>query len=273
MTVHKRNTSEAWNDDDWTGDSSTTSPSDDDAIRLDDTAFDTPEPGDELDDEWGSDGEDSFGTGDYELEERYALRRWPGSRPSSRTSPRSSTGNSGSSGWCSPASGPKAPSRTPTTPWPSSSCSPRPQGLRCSKALSQRRRKPDPATYIGPGKVDYLRAVVAETGADTVICDGELSPAQLRNLEDRVKVKVVDRTALILDIFAQHARSKEGKTQVELAQLDYLKQRLRGWGGNLSRQAGGRVGVQGGGIGGRGPGETKLVRPTPYHDPDGQAAA
>lgn len=125
-------------------------------------------------------------------------------------------------------------------------------------ALSQRRHKPDPATYIGPGKVDHLRTVVAETGADTVICDGELSPSQLRNLEDRVKVKVVDRTALILDIFAQHARSKEGKAQVELAQLDYLKQRLRGWGGNLSRQAGGRVGVQGGGIGGRGPGETKL---------------
>ncbi len=125
-------------------------------------------------------------------------------------------------------------------------------------ALSQRRRKPDPATYIGPGKVEHLAQVVASTGADTVICDGELSPSQLRNLEDRVKVKVVDRTALILDIFAQHARSKEGKAQVELAQLEYGKQRLRGWGGNLSRQAGGRVGSQGGGIGGRGPGETKL---------------
>ena len=125
-------------------------------------------------------------------------------------------------------------------------------------ALSQRRSRPDPATYIGPGKVDDLRIVTAETGADTVICDGELSPSQLRNLEDRVRVKVVDRTALILDIFAQHARSKEGKTQVELAQLQYMRQRLRGWGGNLSRQAGGRVGVQGGGIGGRGPGETRL---------------
>ncbi len=131
-------------------------------------------------------------------------------------------------------------------------------GSQVLDALSQRRQKPDPATYIGPGKVDHLRMVVAETGADTVICDGELSPSQLRNLEDKVKVKVVDRTALILDIFAQHARSKEGKAQVELAQLEYLKQRLRGWGGNLSRQAGGRVGVQGGGIGGRGPGETKL---------------
>ncbi len=126
------------------------------------------------------------------------------------------------------------------------------------EALSQRRQKPDPATYIGPGKVDHLRMVVAETGADTVICDGELSASQLRNLEDRVNAKVVDRTALILDIFAQHARSKEGKAQVELAQLEYGKQRLRGWGGNLSRQAGGRVGSQGGGIGGRGPGETKL---------------
>ena len=131
-------------------------------------------------------------------------------------------------------------------------------GSQVLDALSQRRQKPDPATYIGPGKVQHLAMVVADTGADTVICDGELSPSQLRNLEDRVKVKVVDRTALILDIFAQHARSKEGKAQVELAQLEYGKQRLRGWGGNLSRQAGGRVGSQGGGIGGRGPGETKL---------------
>jgi GTP-binding protein HflX len=126
------------------------------------------------------------------------------------------------------------------------------------EALMQRRRNPDPATYIGSGKVDDLRLAVEASGADTVICDGELAPSQLRNLEDRVKVKVVDRTALILDIFAQHAKSKEGKAQVELAQLSYMTQRLRGWGGNLSRQAGGRVGVQGGGIGGRGPGETKI---------------
>jgi GTPase len=131
-------------------------------------------------------------------------------------------------------------------------------GSQVLEALSQRRRRPDPATYVGRGKVDEVRMVVQETGADTVICDGELAPSQLRNLEDRVKVKVVDRTALILDIFGQHARSKEGKAQVELAQLQYMMQRLRGWGGNLSRQAGGRVGVQGGGIGGRGPGETKL---------------
>ncbi|MGH3368126.1 MAG: GTPase HflX [Nocardioidaceae bacterium] len=131
-------------------------------------------------------------------------------------------------------------------------------GSRVLEALSQRRQRPDPATYVGRGKVDELRLAVEQHGADTVICDGELTPSQLRNLEDRVKVKVVDRTALILDIFAQHARSKEGKAQVELAQLQYMMQRLRGWGGSLSRQAGGRVGQQGGGIGGRGPGETKL---------------
>ncbi|MDO5735906.1 MAG: GTPase HflX [Propionibacteriaceae bacterium] len=123
--------------------------------------------------------------------------------------------------------------------------------------LVQRRSNPDPATYVGSGKVEEIREVVQATGADTVICDGELEAAQLRNLEDRTKVKVVDRTALILDIFAQHAKSAEGKAQVEMAQLQYLRQRLRGWGGNLSRQAGGRV-AGGAGIGGRGPGETKI---------------
>jgi GTP-binding protein HflX len=123
--------------------------------------------------------------------------------------------------------------------------------------LIQRRGRPDPATYIGAGKAAELAALVAETGADTVICDGELTPSQLRRLEGVVKVKVIDRTALILDIFAQHARSKEGKAQVELAQLEYLLPRLRGWGESLSRQAGGRV-AGGGGIGARGPGETKL---------------
>ena len=123
--------------------------------------------------------------------------------------------------------------------------------------LVQKRSHADPATFIGRGKVEELKQVVRATGADTVICDGELEPAQLRNLEDRVGVKVVDRTALILDIFAQHAKSAEGKAQVELAQLQYLRQRLRGWGGNLSRQAGGRA-AAGAGIGGRGPGETKI---------------
>ncbi len=130
-------------------------------------------------------------------------------------------------------------------------------GSQVLEALLQRRQRPDPATFIGSGKVVELRDSVVATGADTVICDGELTPAQLRTLEDKVKVKVVDRTALILDIFAQHAKSKEGKAQVELAQLEYLVQRLRGWGGNLSRQVGGRA-AGGVGIGGRGPGETKL---------------
>jgi GTP-binding protein HflX len=130
-------------------------------------------------------------------------------------------------------------------------------GSQVLDVLVQRRTRPDPATYIGSGKVAELRDAVVTVAADTVICDGELTPAQLRTLEDRVKVKVVDRTALILDIFAQHAKSKEGKTQVELAQLQYMTQRLRGWGGALSRQAGGRV-AGGGGIGARGPGETKL---------------
>jgi GTP-binding protein HflX len=125
------------------------------------------------------------------------------------------------------------------------------------EGLIQRRDKPDPATFIGSGKVRELRDVVIATGADTVICDGELSPGQLRQLESYVKVKVVDRTALILDIFAQHARSREGRAQVELAQMTYMLPRLRGWGESLSRQAGGRVGG-GAGIGGRGPGETKI---------------
>ncbi|MFC4945620.1 GTPase HflX [Pseudonocardia sp. GCM10023141] len=123
--------------------------------------------------------------------------------------------------------------------------------------LMQRRPRPDPATFIGSGKVDELRDVVQSTGADTVICDGELSPGQLRQLEEKLKVKVIDRTALILDIFAQHAQSRDGKAQVELAQLSYLLPRLRGWGEALSRQVGGRA-AGGVGIGGRGPGETKI---------------
>jgi GTPase len=131
-------------------------------------------------------------------------------------------------------------------------------GSQVLEGLIQRRSRPDAATFIGRGKVDELRDVVLSTGADTIICDGELSPSQLRNLEQQTKIKVVDRTALILDIFAQHAKSKEGKAQVELAQLQYLLPRLRGWGETLSRQAGGRAGGAGGGVGLRGPGETKL---------------
>ncbi len=123
--------------------------------------------------------------------------------------------------------------------------------------LIQRRSRPDASTYVGAGKAAELASLVAATDADTVICDGELTPGQLRKLEGVIRVKVVDRTALILDIFAQHARSKEGKAQVELAQMQYMLPRLRGWGESLSRQAGGRV-AAGGGIGARGPGETKI---------------
>ncbi|MGY5763827.1 GTPase HflX [Brachybacterium sp. DNPG3] len=124
--------------------------------------------------------------------------------------------------------------------------------------MLQRRAHPDPATFLGRGKAQELAEVVAEVGADTVIADGELAPGQRRALEDVVKVKVIDRTALILDIFAQHAKSREGKAQVELAQLEYLLPRLRGWGESMSRQAGGQVGGAGAGMGSRGPGETKI---------------
>jgi GTPase len=122
----------------------------------------------------------------------------------------------------------------------------------------QRRDNPDPATYLGSGKVLELHEIVKATGADTVICDGELTPGQLRQLEAILKVKVVDRTWLILDIFAQHARSREGKAQVSLAQMQYLLPRLRGWGESLSRQGGGAGGSASGGVGTRGPGETKI---------------
>jgi GTP-binding protein HflX len=121
----------------------------------------------------------------------------------------------------------------------------------------QRRPHPDPATYVGRGKAAELRDIVAAVGADTVIADTELAPSQRRALEDVVKVKVIDRTTVILDIFSQHAKSREGKAQVELAQLEYLLPRLRGWGDSMSRQAGGQV-AGGAGMGSRGPGETKI---------------
>lgn len=130
-------------------------------------------------------------------------------------------------------------------------------GSEVCEALIQRRDKPDPSTYIGSGKTSELKDVIAATGADTVICDGELTPGQLIALEKAVNVKVIDRTALILDIFAQHATSREGKAQVSLAQMEYMLPRLRGWGEALSRQAGGRAGSNGG-VGLRGPGETKI---------------
>lgn len=114
----------------------------------------------------------------------------------------------------------------------------------------QSRRDPDTTTYIGKGKVEEVHRQLHRLGAELVVFDHELSPGHLRSLEERLKVKVIDRTALILDIFALHARSREGKAQVELAQLNYLLPRLRGWGEAMSRL--------GGGIGTRGPGETKL---------------
>src|SRR3954453_12019697 len=124
--------------------------------------------------------------------------------------------------------------------------------------LLQRRPHPDPSTYLGRGKVQELADVVAALGADTVVADTELAPSQRRALEDAVKVKVIDRTAVILDIFSQHAKSREGKAQVELAQLEYLLPRLRGWGESMSRQAGGQVGGAGAGMGSSGPGESKI---------------
>ena len=114
----------------------------------------------------------------------------------------------------------------------------------------QTRQDPNPATFVGKGKLEEVHQAVHRAGAGAVFLDDELTPGQLRNLEEKLKVRVVDRTALILDIFALHARSREGRAQVELAQLNYLLPRLRGWGEAMSRL--------GGGIGTRGPGETKL---------------
>lgn len=131
-------------------------------------------------------------------------------------------------------------------------------GAQVMDGVLQRRPNPDPATYLGRGKVEELARLVADLGADTVVADTELAPSQRRALEDVVKVKVIDRTAVILDIFSQHAKSREGKAQVELAQLEYLLPRLRGWGESMSRQAGGQVGSAGAGMGSRGPGETKI---------------
>jgi len=131
-------------------------------------------------------------------------------------------------------------------------------GSQVLAGMMQRRDKPDPATFVGSGKARELRDIVVAEGADTVVCDGELTPGQLSQLEAVVKVKVIDRTALILDIFAQHAKSREGKAQVSLAQMEYMLPRLRGWGESMSRQAGGAGGSASGGVGTRGPGETKI---------------
>lgn len=116
--------------------------------------------------------------------------------------------------------------------------------------LIQKREKIHPGTYIGKGKIEELKELVMEKEATSVVCDDELSPAQLKNLEEALEVKVIDRTVMILDIFAKHATTREGKIQVELAQLKYRSSRLVGLGSSLSRL--------GGGIGTRGPGEKKL---------------
>ncbi len=123
-------------------------------------------------------------------------------------------------------------------------------GAETAALLIQRRQKPDPATLIGGGKVDEIEATVRSTSADLVLFDHDLSPSQLRNLEDRLPCRVIDRTQLILDIFARHARTREGQLQVELAQLEYQLPRLGGRGKAMSQL--------GGGIGTRGPGETQL---------------
>jgi len=127
-------------------------------------------------------------------------------------------------------------------------------GIATLATVVQNRRRPDPATFVGRGKVEEVKAAAAELEADAVIFNHELSPAQGRNLEEAFGRKVVDRTQLIMDIFAQRAATKEARLQVELAQLRYLLPRLRGWGTALTRIGGGAAG----GVGTRGPGETQL---------------
>ena len=198
----------------------------------------------------GSDGPPSVSAASSTSRSAARCAAWPACPPSSPTSPRSSTGSCASSASCSSASGPRAAPSRPSASLTELARLAETAGSQVLDGLIQRRSRPDPATFIGSGKVAELGDAVRAAGADTVICDGELSPGQLRQLEDKLKVKVIDRTALILDIFAQHARSRDGKAQVELAQLSYLLPRLRGWGEALSRQVGGRAA---GGVGHRRP--------------------
>jgi len=131
-------------------------------------------------------------------------------------------------------------------------------GLLVIGRTTQRLAKPRPATFIGAGKVEEVKLAAADAGADVVLFDHELSPRQQRDLEHQLDLKVLDRTALILDVFAQHARTREGMLQVELAQYEYRLPRLTRMWTHLARQAGGRAGGAGGGVGVRGPGETQL---------------
>ena len=131
-------------------------------------------------------------------------------------------------------------------------------GSEVLEGMIQRRAKPDPSTYIGSGKAQSCVRWCSPPAPTPSSATASCRPAQLTALEKAVKVKVIDRTALILDIFAQHATSREGKAQVALAQMEYMLPRLRGWGESMSRQAGGRAGGSGGGVGPRGPGETKI---------------
>jgi len=123
-------------------------------------------------------------------------------------------------------------------------------GAEVAAELIQRRPRPDPATLIGAGKVEEIAGIAASSQADLVLIDHDLSPTQLRNLDAALPCRVLDRTQLILDIFARHARTREGQLQVELAQLEYMLPRLAGKGKAMSQQ--------GGGIGTRGAGETQL---------------
>jgi len=131
-------------------------------------------------------------------------------------------------------------------------------GLEVVARATQRMNAPHGATWIGAGKVDEVKLLAADAGAEVVLFDRELSPTQQRNLERELDCKVIDRTALILDVFAQHARTREGMLQVELAQYEYRLPRLTRMWTHLARQAGGRAGGAGGGVGVRGPGETQL---------------
>ena len=131
-------------------------------------------------------------------------------------------------------------------------------GVEPVATLVQHRAAPDRRTYVGKGKLEELKQAYGEAQAESLLVDDELSPPQQRNLEDALNARVVDRTQLILDIFAQHARSAEGKLQVELAQLEYNLPRMRGLWQHLERLAGGAATAVGGGVGTRGPGETQL---------------